>query len=85
MAIEHNTPEELEKIARYQHVIHDATTSIWAHLGKRAEAIPEAIQELTEEQLEVILDIESVEQEWILDLKIRQDISVVQWVEDEED
>ncbi len=83
MAIEHNTPEELEKIARYQHVIHDATTSIWAHLGKRAEAIPEAIQELTGEQLEVILDIESVEQEWILDPKVRQDISVVQWVEDE--
>ncbi len=59
MAIEHNTPEELEKIARYQHVIHDATTSIWAHLGKRAEAIPEALPELTEEQLVFILDIHS--------------------------
>ncbi len=81
MPIEHNTPEELDKIARYQHVITDATTHIWAYMAKRADAIPDTLSELTEEQLEILLDIESVEEEWVVDPEQRKQISIVQWEE----
>ncbi len=82
MPIEHNTPEELAKIARYQHVISDATAHIWAYMSKRADTIPNTISELTEEQLEILLDIESVEEEWVIDPVQRKLISIVQWEED---
>ena len=79
MPIEHNTPEELAKIARYQHVISDATTHIWNHLGVRAKDIPTVLTDLTEDQLEILLDIEAVEEEWVVDPAMRQEISLVQW------
>ena len=86
MPIEHNTPEELEKIARYQHVISDATAHIWTYMAKRADAVPDTLSELTEEQLEILLDIESVEAEWVVDPEMRKEISIVQWEElDEEE
>ena len=84
MPIDHNTPEELDKIARYQHVISDATQHIWKHLAKRAEPIPSVLTELTEEQLEILLDIESVEEEWVVDPIARAEISIVQWEDIEE-
>jgi len=76
---DHHTPEELNKIARYQHVISDATTHIWQHLAKRSEVIPEQIEELTEAQLEILLDIESVEEEWVVDPIARAEISLIHW------
>ena len=85
MPIEHNTPEELDKIARYQYVISDATQYIWKHLAKRAEPIPSVLTELTEEQLEILLDIESVEEEWVVDPIARAEISIVQWEDIEEE
>lgn len=81
---EHNTPEELEKISRYQHVITDATASIWAHMAKRAEVIPSEIADLTEAQLDILLDIESVEAEWILEDELRNEISLIRWEEGED-
>ena len=79
MPIEHNTPEELEKIARYQHVISDATKHIWQHLADRAKDIPTVLTDLTESQLEILLDIEAVEEEWVVDPEMRKEISIVQW------
>ena len=85
MPIEHNTPDELAKIARYQHVISDATTYIWTYMAKRADSIPDTLSELTEEQLDILLDIEAVEAEWVVDPEMRKEISIVQWEEDEEE
>ena len=80
---EQHTPEELAKIGRYQHVISDATASIWAYMAKRAEVIPDEMVDLTEAQLEILLDIESVEEEWVLDPEIRKEISLISWEEEE--
>ena len=82
---EHHTPEELAKIGRYQHVITDATTYIWAYMAKRAEVIPDEITDLTEAQLEILLDIESVEEEWVIDPDLRKEISIISWEEDVEE
>ena len=77
------TPEEIDsaKVAKYQYAIEIATNNVWRHLGERLESIPTIITELTEAQLDILLDVESVEEEWILDPDIRKDISLIQ-VED---
>ena len=85
MPIEHNTPEELEKIARYQHVISDATKHIWQHLADRSKDIPTVLTDLTESQLEILLDIEAVEEEWVVDPEMRKEISIVQWEDIDEE
>ena len=79
MPIEHNTPEELDKIARYQHVISDATKHIWQHLADRSKDIPTVLSDLTEDNLNILLDIEAVEEEWVVDPIARAEISIVQW------
>ena len=85
MPIEHNTPEELEKIARYQHVISDATKHIWQHLADRSKDIPTVLSDLTESQLDILLDIESVEEEWVVDPEMRKEISIVLWEDIDEE
>ena len=75
------TQPDLDKIARYQHVVTDATKHIWQHLADRAKDIPTEMADLTESQLEILLDIESVEEEWVVDPDQRKEISIVQWEE----
>ena len=73
--------QDRDKIARYQHVVTDATKHIWQHLADRAKDIPTEMADLTESQLEILLDIESVEEEWVVDPDQRKEISIVQWEE----
>ena len=75
------TQPDLDKIACYQHVVTDATKHIWQHLADRAKDIPTELSDLTESQLEILLDIESVEEEWVVDPDQRREISIVQWEE----
>ena len=76
--------QDIDKVARYQDVVTNATTDIWTHMLSRVEDIPDEFSDLTEGQLEVLMDIEAVEAEWILDEDMRKTVSIVQWSEEEE-
>ena len=76
--------DDLDKIARYQEVVTKATTDIWNHMISRTDGIPEEISDLTERQLDILMDIESVEAEWILEEDLRKEVSLIQWADDED-
>lgn len=78
---------DIDKVARYQDVVTKATTDIWTHMISRVEDIPDEFSDLTESQVETLMDIEAVEAEWILDEDMRRTVSIIQWgdVDDEED
>ena len=75
--------DDLDKIARYQEVVTKATTDIWNHMISRTDGIPSEVSDLTERQLDILMDIESVEAEWILEEDIRKEVSLIQWADDE--
>ena len=79
------TDHDQDKIDRYQDVVTKATTDVWTHMLSRIDDIPETVEDLTDEQMDILMDIESVESEWILDEEMRQAVSIIQWEEDDED
>ena len=79
------TNSEQDKISRYQEVITKATTDIWTHMVGRLEEVPDSITELTDRQIDILMDVESVEAEWILEEDLRQSVSLIQYSEDGED
>ena len=76
--------DDLDKIARYQEVVTKATTDIWNHMISRTDGIPSEVSDLTERQLDILMDIESVEAEWILEEDLRKEVSLIQWADDED-
>lgn len=72
----------LDKIARYQEVVTKATTDIWNHMIQRLDGVPDSITELTDKQVDILMDVEAVEAEWILEDDIRQEISLIQYTDD---
>ena len=79
------TDSDQDKISRYQEVITKATTDIWTHMVGRLEEVPDSITELTDRQIDILMDVESVEAEWILEEDLRQSVSLIQYSEDGED
>ena len=77
--------QDMDKVARYQDVVTKATTDVWTHMLSRVEDIPDEFSDLTEDQVEILMDIEAVEAEWILDEEMRKEVSIIQWSDDEED
>ena len=77
--------QDIDKVARYQDVVTKATTDVWNHMLSRVEDIPDEFSDLTESQLEILMDIESVEAEWVLDEDVRRTVSIVQWSGNEEE
>ena len=73
---------EQDKIARYQEVVTKATTDIWNHMVQRLDDVPDSITELSEKHIDILMDIEAVEAEWILEEDLRQEISLIQYTED---
>ena len=86
-----NQPNEkynlLSKEGKYEHNIAIATQDIWKHMADQLMLIPEheEITDLTEEQQMVIENIMAVEEEWILEESIRDQVSLIQWYDDDED
>ena len=74
-----------DKIDKYQDVVTRATTDIWNHMINRTDGIPDSVSDLTERQMEILMDIESVEAEWILDPDMRQTVSLIQWADDDDE
>ena len=77
--------QDIDKVARYQDVVTKATTDVWTHMLSRVEDIPDEFSDLTEGQLEILMDIEAVEAEWILDEDMRRTVSIIQWSDDDEE
>ncbi len=77
--------QDMDKVARYQDVVTKATTDVWTHMLSRVEDIPDEFSDLTEDQVDILMDIEAVEAEWILDEDMRKEVSIIQWSDDEED
>lgn len=77
--------QEQDKIDRYQEVVTKATTDIWHHMMQRLEEVPDEISELTDRQIDILMDVEAVEAEWILDEDTRHTVSLIQYTEDEEE
>ena len=50
----------------------------------RTDGIPSEVSDLTERQLDILMDIESVEAEWILEEDLRKEVSLIQWADDED-
>ncbi len=76
---------DIDKVARYQDVVTKATTDVWAHMLSRVEDIPDEVSDLTEDQVDILMDIEAVEAEWILCPDMRKTVSIIQWGDDEDD
>ena len=74
-----------DKIDRYQDVITKATTDIWHHMVARLDEVPDEVSELTDRQIDILMDVEAVEAEWILEEDVRQTVSLIQYTEDGED
>ena len=73
---------EQDKITRYQEVVTKATTEIWTHMVGRLEEVPDSVTELTDRQIDILMDVEAVEAEWILEDDLRQSVSLIQYTED---
>lgn len=71
------------KLERYQDVITKATSDIWHHMIKRLEEVPDEVSELTDRQVDILIDVESVEAEWILEEDVRQTVSLIRYTADE--
>tara|TARA_R100000406_G_scaffold82391_1_gene64586 strand:- start:188 stop:427 length:240 start_codon:yes stop_codon:yes gene_type:complete len=72
-----------DKTAKYQANITRSLAELYQHMEDMLEILPEDTEIdgdlLTDEQLEVIERIEAIEQEWILDPVIREEVSLIQW------
>ena len=77
--------QDKNKVARYQDVVTQATTDIWQHMIGRLEGIPDEVCELTDKQVDILMDVESVEAEWILEEDVRQSVSLIRYTLDEEE
>lgn len=77
----------LSKEGKYEHVISIATSDIWEHMANQLMTIPEneEITDLSEEQQMVIENVMAVEEEWILEEEIREQVSLIQWYDHDED
>ena len=76
-----------DKTAKYQAQITRSLAELYQHMEDMLEFLPsdEEIDgdKLTDEQFEIIERVEAIEQEWIVDPDIRQEVSLIQWqVED---
>ena len=61
-----------DKTAKYQANITRSLAELYQHME-------DMLDHLTDEQLEVIERVEAIEQEWILDPVIREEVSLIQW------
>ena len=72
-----------DKTAKYQANITRSLAELYQHMENMLEILPEDTEIdgdlLTDEQLEVIERVEAIEQEWILDPVIREEVSLIQW------
>jgi len=72
-----------DKTAKYQANITRSLAELYQHMEDMLEILPEDTEIdgdlLTDEQLEVIERVEAIEQEWILDPVIREEVSLIQW------
>ena len=72
-----------DKTAKYQAHITRSLAELYQHMEDMLEILPEDAEndgdKLTDEQLEVIERVEAIEQEWILDPVIREEVSLIQW------
>ena len=51
----------------------------------RLEEVPDSITDLTDKQIDILMDVEAVEAEWILEEDVRQTVSLIQYTDDEEE
>ena len=74
-----------KKLQRYEKIIVAQTTRVWEHLCSRVESLPEYIdtENCTQQQLDLIQDVISVEKEWILDDEARLECSLLQFTDTE--
>lgn len=79
------TKDDNDRIERYQKVVTAATTDIWTHMLKRLEDVPEELTDLSDDHVDILLDVEAVEAEWMLEEDIRRQVSLIQYSDDEED
>ena len=63
---------------RYQAVIRKALTDIYSHLEAMLEAVPgNTLDSLDEEHIPIIDAVKAVEEEWVLDVETRKEISLL--------
>lgn len=57
---------------------------IYTRIEQLLETIPDNISEseLTEDQTDIINNIEAIEQEWILNPELRAELSVINWTDE---
>ena len=79
------TGSNLTSEQRYKQIIQAATTTVWLYLDGRTQDIPEDCNwdDLTPDQRHAVLDVLSVEEEWIIDEADRKECSMFTF--DEED
>ena len=68
----------------YLQNIQRSMVEVYAQIEHLLESIPDDIDEsdLTPEQCDAVLAVEALEQEWILDPEIRQEMSCINWTDD---
>ena len=86
MTKEYHSParDDNERIERYQVVVTKATTDIWMHMMERLKDVPEELSKLSDKHIDILMDVEAVEAEWILEEDVRQSVSLIQYSSDEE-
>ena len=79
------TKDDNDRLERYQKVVTAATTDIWTHMLKRLEVVPDELTDLSDDHIDILMDVEAVEAEWILDEDVRQQVSLIAYTDDEDE
>lgn len=81
----------------YRHMLNDkeklyhahitrSLAEMYQHMESMLKVIPDNIEEkdLTGDQLEVISRVQAIEEEWIIDETTRAEVSLLDWIDDED-
>ena len=76
-----------QKEQRYKEVIFKATTTLWQRMSELMDTVPDGMnyEDMTPEQQEILEIVDAIEHEWIIKDEIREELSLINWEDDEDD